>query len=81
MNTIYWHMNTTYGGANLLPGAILHQGVNLHQGANCANKRGLSLPRKSVVRLTESLDMAIAVDFDVIKSHKANLFDDQVLSI
>ena len=35
MNTIYWHMNATQGGANL------HPGVNLHPGANCAHEHGL----------------------------------------
>ena len=29
------------------------------------NRLGLSLPRKSVVRLTDSLNMSIAVDWDV----------------
>ena len=29
MNTIYWHMNATQGGANL------------HPGANCAHEHGL----------------------------------------
>ena len=35
-------MNAIQGGANLLPGAILHLYANMHQGANCAYKRGLS---------------------------------------
>ena len=30
MDTTYWHMNATLGGANL------HPGGNLHPGANCA---------------------------------------------
>ena len=37
MDTIYWHINTTQGGANL------HLGVNLHSGANCAYEHGFSL--------------------------------------
>ena len=36
MNTIYWHMNATQGGANL------HPGVKLHPGANCAHEHGFS---------------------------------------
>ena len=35
MNTIYWHMNATKGGVNLLPRA------NLHPGANWAHAHGL----------------------------------------
>ena len=34
MDTIYWHMNETQGGANLYPG------VNLLPGANCAHEHG-----------------------------------------
>ena len=30
MNTIYWHMNATLGGANLHPGVSLLPGANLH---------------------------------------------------
>ena len=40
MNTIYWHMNVTKGGANLHPSVNLLPGANLHPGANCANKHG-----------------------------------------
>ena len=43
MNTIYWHMNATQGGANLHPGVNLPPGANLHPGANCAHEHGLSL--------------------------------------
>ena len=32
------------GGANLLPGAILHMCANLHKGANFAYKRGFRNP-------------------------------------
>ena len=35
MDTIYWHMNATQGGANL------RLGVNLLTGANCAYEHGL----------------------------------------
>ena len=42
MNTIYWHMNATLGGANLNPGVNLLPGANLHPGANCAHEHGLS---------------------------------------
>ena len=41
MNTIYWHMNATQGGANLHPGVNLPPGANLHPGANCAHEHGL----------------------------------------
>ena len=37
----YWHMNATYGGANLHPGVNLLPGANLHPGANCAHEHGL----------------------------------------
>ena len=40
MNTIYWHMNATQGGANLHPGVNLPPGANLHPGANCAHEHG-----------------------------------------
>ena len=40
MDTIYWHMNATQGGANLHPGVNLHLGANLHPGANCAYEHG-----------------------------------------
>ena len=30
MDTIYWHMNATQGGANLHTGVNLHAGANLH---------------------------------------------------
>ena len=43
MNTIYWRMNATQGGANLHPGVNLLPGANLHPGANCAHEHGLSL--------------------------------------
>ena len=42
MDTIYWHMNTTQGGANLHPGVNLYPGANLHPGAKCAHEHGLS---------------------------------------
>ena len=42
MNTIYWRMNATQGGANLHPGVNLLPGANLHPGANCAHEHGLS---------------------------------------
>ena len=35
MDTIYWHMNATQGGANLQPG------VNLHPGAKCDTNTAL----------------------------------------
>ena len=41
MNTIYWRMNATQGGANLHPGVNLLPGANLHPGANCAHEHGL----------------------------------------
>ena len=41
MDTIYWHMNATQGGANLHPGVNFHPGANLHPGANCAYEHGL----------------------------------------
>ena len=41
MNTIYWRMNATQGGANLHPGVNLLPGANLHSGANCAHEHGL----------------------------------------
>ena len=31
MDTLYWHMNATQGGANLHPGVNLHPGANLHR--------------------------------------------------
>ena len=40
MNTIYWRMNATQGGANLHPGVNLLPGANLHPGANCAHEHG-----------------------------------------
>ena len=40
MNTIYWHMNATQGGANLHPGVNLPPGADLHPGANCAHEHG-----------------------------------------
>ena len=43
MNTIYWHMNATQGGANLHPGVNLPPGADLHPGANCAHEHGLRL--------------------------------------
>ena len=42
MDTIYWHMNATQGGANLHPGVLLHPGTNLHPGANSANEHSFS---------------------------------------
>ena len=41
MNTIYWHMNATLGGANLHSGVNLLPGANLHPGAKCAHEHGL----------------------------------------
>ena len=38
MNTIYWHMNATQGGANLHPGVNLLPGANLHPRAKCAHE-------------------------------------------
>ena len=43
MNTIYWRMNATQGGANLHPGVNLLPGANLHPGANCAHEHGLRI--------------------------------------
>ena len=40
MDTIYWHMNGTQGGANLQPDVNLHPGANLQPGANCAYEDG-----------------------------------------
>ena len=40
MNTIYWHMNATQGGATLQPGVNLDPGANFHPGANCAYEHG-----------------------------------------
>ena len=40
MDTIYWHMNATKGGANLRPGVNWLPGANL-LGANCAHEHGL----------------------------------------
>ena len=40
MDTIYWYMNATQGGANLHPGVNLHPGANLHPVANCAHEHG-----------------------------------------
>ena len=40
MNTIYWRMNATQGGANLLPGVNVLPGAILHPGANCAHEHG-----------------------------------------
>ena len=31
MDTFYWHMNGTQGGANLHPGVNLHSGANFHR--------------------------------------------------
>ena len=45
MNTIYWHVNATQGGANLHPGVNLLPGANLHPDANCTHEHGLSEPR------------------------------------
>ena len=36
------------------------------------NRLGLSLPRKSVVRLTDRLDITIAVDWDVKPQNNSN---------
>ena len=46
MNTIYWHMNAKYGGANLHPVVNLLPGANLHPGANCAHEHGLNSGHK-----------------------------------
>ena len=40
MNTIYWRMNTTQGGANSHPGVNLLPGAHLYPGANCAHEHG-----------------------------------------
>ena len=46
MDTIYWRMNATQGGANLHPGVNLLTGANLHPGANCAHEHGLKKEEK-----------------------------------
>ena len=43
MDTIYWHMKATQGGANLHPGVNLHPGANLQPGANCAYEHGFRI--------------------------------------
>ena len=43
MDSIYWHMNATQGGANLHTSVNLHPEANLHPGANCAYEHSLSL--------------------------------------
>ena len=48
MNTIYWRMNATQGGANLHPGVNLLPGANLHPGANCAHEHGFRLQGYSI---------------------------------
>ena len=48
MDTIYWRLNATQGGANLHPGVNLLPGANLHSGANCAHEHGLRLWLASV---------------------------------
>ena len=40
MDTIYWLMNATLGGANLHPRVNLHPDANLHPGANRAHEHG-----------------------------------------
>ena len=40
METIYWHMNATQGGATLHPGVNLDLGANFHPGAHCAYEHG-----------------------------------------
>ena len=71
-------MNATQGGANLLPGAILHAGVNLHQGANCAYKRGfkfgpvdeMSFKEKVYERRTTDARQIRISDKSQIMNHK-----------
>ena len=44
MDTIYWHMNATQGGANLHPGVNLLLGANLHPDAKYENEHSIKLP-------------------------------------
>ena len=55
MDTIYWHMNATQGGANLHPGVNLHPGANLHPAANCAHEHGFLRPFFSFLYDTNEL--------------------------
>ena len=57
MNTIYWHMNATRGGANL------------HPGANCAHEHGFSL-RKNMKAVYATLR---EVQNDVIASYVTSM--------
>ena len=50
MDTIYWRMNATQGGANLLPDVNLLPGANLHPGAICAHKHGFKQGSVSMAR-------------------------------
>ena len=56
MDTIYWRMNATQGGANLHPGVNLLPGANLHPDANCAHEHGLDThsPNTSAEEFRES---------------------------
>ena len=51
MNAIYWHMNATLGGVNLLPGANLHPLMS-RSGANCAHEHGLRVGSASNIQST-----------------------------
>ena len=39
------------------------------------------LPKKSVARLTDRIEMTIAVDWDAIKTRKANIVDDPAILV
>ena len=57
MDTIYWHMNATQGGANLHPDVNSHPGANLHPGANCAYEHGLSLKPQSCAQFAQGANL------------------------
>ena len=72
MNTIYWRMNATQGGANLHPGVNLLPGANLHPGANCAHEHGLRHvrhPKSSTYRRRPVRLHHVFLTFEKLEKH------------
>ena len=79
MNTIYWHMNATYGGANLHPGVNLLPGANLHPGANCAHEHGFTFGFRIRDVRVETFD-AINEAFNILVLMKEDAFLNDIIA-
>ena len=76
MNTFYWHMNATKGGANLVPGVNLLPGANLQPGpgASCAHEHGfwelmiekIMLYYDTFLKFTKKVDATFSVPGNII---------------